>query len=241
MFPELLQFSSSAVLSMGVTSLTCTRSRETTKGLFMQWLLGEPPPWASSVMGAPLLMFPLLSRVEYPFSFLVMPSVETTANQARHTNISNTWRSGYTSLFMLLFSTILSLISGLYLVTEWWRAHADADAPKEVSVSVEDAGETSDSTVLAISSYYLATMASELMKESTKLSVSPPGDLKEETQRKQTHSGFIYNAGPVSLLCGVCQLGLDAHRVLPLLIDGAAVLHEPAAALLAHNGPALKL
>ena len=51
----------------------------------------------------------------------------------------------------------------------------------------------------------------------------------------------IYNAGPVSLLHGVCQLGLGAHRVLPLLLDGAAVLHEPAAALLAHNGPALKL
>ena len=81
--------------------------------------------------------------------------------------------------------------------------------------------------------YYLASMASELMKESTKLSVSPPGDLKEETQRKQTHSGFIYNAGPVSLLCGVCQLGLDAHRVLHLLPDGG-VLHGPAAAPLAH-------
>ena len=224
---------SSTLMSVVCCSLTCTRSGELTEGLFMWWLLGELPPWArrdffiqnitnfvmsapyhlaSSVMGAPLLMLPLLSRVEYPFSFLVMPSVETTANQGRHTNISNTWRSGYTSLFMLLFSTILSLISGLYLVTEWWRAHADADAPKEVSVSVEDAGETSDSTVLALSSYYLATMASELMKE---LSVSPPGDLKEETQRKQTHGGFIYNAEPVSLHCLSSNLA-SLHMKVPI-------------------------
>ena len=113
-------------------SLTCTRSGELTEGLFIRWLLGEPPPWArrdffiqninnfvmsapyhlaSSVMGAPLLMFPLLSRVEYPFSFLVMPSVETTANQARHTNISNTWRSGNTSLFALLHHPVPELWS----------------------------------------------------------------------------------------------------------------------------------
>ena len=63
-------------------------------------------------MEDPLLMFPLLrlmSRVEHPFSSLVIPGVETTANHTRHTTISNTWRSGSaTFLFMLLFSTILN-------------------------------------------------------------------------------------------------------------------------------------
>ena len=44
-------------------------------------------------------MFPLLSRVEYPFSFLVMPSVETTVYYVRHTNISNIQPTGLVKIF----------------------------------------------------------------------------------------------------------------------------------------------
>ena len=84
-----------------------------TSGLFMMtewWLLGEPPPGTSSMMGASLLMFPLLwlmSKVEYPFSFLGMPSMETTTNHTSNSTISNTWRSS-SATSLLPFSTILT-------------------------------------------------------------------------------------------------------------------------------------
>jgi hypothetical protein len=100
----------------------------------MWWLLGEPPPWARR---------DYFTQNITNFSFLAMPSVETTANHSRHTTISTT--SSNTR-----------------------AAEVVADTREEVSVDV--AGETSDSTVLApmvtsrvvISASYC--LAIELMK-----------------------------------------------------------------------------
>ena len=100
----------SLIPSSTLMSEVCCRP---TRGLFMmtEWcLLGEPPPGTSSMMGASLLMFPLLwlmSKVEYPFSFLGMPSMETTTNHTSNSTISNTWRSS-SATHLLPFSTILT-------------------------------------------------------------------------------------------------------------------------------------
>ena len=81
--------------------------------------------------------------------------------------------------------------------------------------------------------WVIIAMDSELMEEPTELSYLSTMRSKEETQREQTHMGFIYNAGPVGFLDEVCQLGLGVHRVLPLLPD-EAVLRE-AVVLLVHG------
>ena len=98
----------STLMSEVCCRLTCTRSRVLTRGLFMVtewWLLGEPPPWARRNYFAQNITNFVMS-VPY---YLAMTSVETTAN---HTTISTTWMppwsSSVTSLFMLLFSTILT-------------------------------------------------------------------------------------------------------------------------------------
>ena len=63
-----------------------------------------------------------------------------------------TWSSWGLALFLISSMVILSLNSGLYLLTEWWRAHEDANALREVSLYVDEAGKTSDSAALAFSS-----------------------------------------------------------------------------------------
>ena len=63
-----------------------------------------------------------------------------------------TWSSLGLALSLISSMVILSLNSGLYLLTEWWRAHEDANALREVSLYVDEAGKTSDSAALAFSS-----------------------------------------------------------------------------------------